>query len=267
MLLIIMHPHVTAQTPPLSGERDFSQVFQTPSEVRDHLARRFELFSCVRNLWKGENVFCFLDVRMYAVNRACLKEPEMDTCRAKRKANYHRWRSSTTKYNLILLFRGRLALHNTWASKCFSVDKCHFWGFFPKLVWPKSPPHTGDLWCLLIFLWKRITSQLTGTLGTGGRHGSGQGGAFPTGQLLGRLTEMSVSGRRYLKMIRERLQRLRSGRKDSSVAEIHTDTPNPDVLQKTSDNTVEISRFIQRHWLLARTMFSLLLSSRVNETL
>ncbi len=57
---------------------------------------------------------------------------------------------------------------------------------------------------------------------------------------------MSVSGWRSLEIIREQLHRLRSGLRDSSRAEIRTNTPNVDVLQKTSDN-MEISRFIQRH--------------------
>lgn len=61
---------------------------------------------------------------------------------------------------------------------------------------------------------------------------------------------MSVSGwRRSLEIIKEQLQRFRSGLRDSSLAEIRPNTPNADVLQKTSDN-MEISRFIQRHRLL-----------------
>lgn len=56
---------------------------------------------------------------------------------------------------------------------------------------------------------------------------------------------MYVSGWRSLEIIREQLHRFRSGQRDSSLAEILTNTPNTDVLQKTPDN-VEISRFIQR---------------------
>lgn len=98
-----------------------------------------------------------------------------------------------------------------------------------------------DPWCLLIFLRKHITSQLTGTLQCrrGCRSGQGEGGSFSAARLLRRWTEMSVSGWRSLEIIR-------SGLRNSSLAEIRTNSPNADVLQKTSEN-MEISRFIQRH--------------------
>lgn len=82
-----MHPHVTAQTPALSGERDFSQVFQTPSEVRVHLASQV-VSSALAACETFKNVS--IDLRMYAVNRACLKELELDICQAQRKANCNR---------------------------------------------------------------------------------------------------------------------------------------------------------------------------------